>query len=207
MRRRPRPAVPHILLPTGLPRRPPSTFPWKFMHHGTAPDAAGAVQEYGDLSDAVGQCCTPRCYNLPHAFQLGWAAPQLLDGTSLLAGQSRAVTFAAHSCSRFSGLVVNATWAAGAPALYVSYRLAERGDRGLLPDFVGKVSVHTWPGRQPQDCEKTLLVKTLAKGASLAHAATGLTVKVAAVDPSGGTATVTVSRAPIRRGRRLGGAR
>lgn len=47
----------------------PAPLAAQFMHHGTAPDAFGAVQEYGDLSDAVGQCCTSRCYNLPHAFQ------------------------------------------------------------------------------------------------------------------------------------------
>lgn len=174
-----------------------------FMHHGTAPDAFGAVQEYGDLSDAVGQCCTSRCYNLPHAFQLGWAAPQLLDGASLPAGKSRTVSFAAHSRSRFSGLLVNATWAQGAPSLYVSYRLAERGDRSLLPDYIGKVSVHTWPGRQAQDADKTLLVKALPRGAALTHAASGLTIKVAALDRAAGIATVVVTRAPIRRPRRL----
>lgn len=207
--------------------------------------------------------------------QLGWAAPQLLDGASLPAGKSRTVSFAAHSRSRFSGLLVNATWAQGAPSLYVSYRqggrergragqgdwgreggrhvrrrvqsgdavpvkadapvpaaaalltgsswgvpvaaarlllpthaphacrLAERGDRSLLPDYIGKVSVHTWPGRQAQDADKTLLVKALPRGAALTHAASGLTIKVAALDRAAGIATVVVTRAPIRRPRRL----
>jgi hypothetical protein len=30
---------------------------------------------YGDLSCTMGFCCDVRCYNAPHAFQLGWARP------------------------------------------------------------------------------------------------------------------------------------
>jgi hypothetical protein len=30
---------------------------------------------YQDDSGAMGFCCTTRCYNAPHAFQLGWSVP------------------------------------------------------------------------------------------------------------------------------------
>ena len=53
----------------------------------------------GDTSCSMGFCCGARCFNMPHAWQLGWIAPQVLDGASLGPGQTRTVSIAAQSRS------------------------------------------------------------------------------------------------------------
>lgn len=78
-------------------------------------------------SDAMGFCCADRCYNTPHSWQLGWLAPQVLDAGNLGPGDTRSVTIAAQSRSKYSGLQINATtWLDGqnATVLFVSLRWA-----------------------------------------------------------------------------------
>lgn len=36
--------------------------------------ADGNLVEYGDVSCAMGYCCTLRCFNAPHSWQMGWLA-------------------------------------------------------------------------------------------------------------------------------------
>ena len=77
----------------------------------------------GDTSCSMGFCCGARCFNMPHAWQLGWIAPQVLDGASLGPGQTRTVSIAAQSRSPRSGLKIKANWVGGGlPAFFLSYR-------------------------------------------------------------------------------------
>lgn len=38
-----------------------------FLEHASTP-----TDVYGDATGALGNCCHDRCYNTPHAWQLGW---------------------------------------------------------------------------------------------------------------------------------------
>jgi hypothetical protein len=40
--------------------------------------ASQSDDPYGDMSDSMGYCCNRRCYNAPHAEQLGWQSPLVI---------------------------------------------------------------------------------------------------------------------------------
>ena len=42
---------------------------------------SGSGAEYGDMSCAMGFCCSIRCYNAPHAWELGWLEGTVLGST------------------------------------------------------------------------------------------------------------------------------
>ena len=72
----------------------------------------------------MGYCCTNRCLNTPHAWQMGWVSPQVLDGTSLVAAKTVTANFAAQTRGASSGLKIKPTWAgvASAESVYLGYR-------------------------------------------------------------------------------------
>lgn len=41
-------------------------------------------------------CCAYRCFNTPHAWQLGWISVQQVDGASLAPGQTVTATLASQ---------------------------------------------------------------------------------------------------------------
>lgn len=49
-----------------------SVYMHELGHNWGLQHASFSTNEYGDVSDAMGYCCTRRCYNPPHAEQLGW---------------------------------------------------------------------------------------------------------------------------------------
>lgn len=53
----------------------------------------------------MGYCCTDRCYNTPHAWQLGWISPALVDADALLPGQPKNMTLYTQSVFTKSGAV------------------------------------------------------------------------------------------------------
>jgi hypothetical protein len=59
----------------------------EFGHNFGLHSAAKGGLQRGDDSCAMGACCTNRCFNGPHAWQLDWATPlATLDKDSLPAG-------------------------------------------------------------------------------------------------------------------------
>lgn len=93
----------------------------QFLNHASLPTKGG---EYLDSSSPMGRCCSDRCYNAPHAWQLGWLTPQTLDERSLKPGQARTITFFSQTRSKASSLLINATWAPKTVPLFISYRWA-----------------------------------------------------------------------------------
>lgn len=42
------------------------------LGHAGQSQPDGSFVEYGDFSCAMGYCCSMRCYNTPHSYQIGW---------------------------------------------------------------------------------------------------------------------------------------
>lgn len=169
----------------------------QFLDHSAMLYADGSVHVYADTSDAMGFCCADRCYNTPHSWQLGWLAPQVLDAGNLGPGDTRSVTIAAQSRSKYSGLQINATtWLDGqnATVLFVSLRLSESGDSLLGPPYTGHVSVHNFTSSNNFTPQLSYLLAMLDEGETLAEGTSGLAIRVTAISPQAGAATVSVCR-------------
>ncbi|KAL4431482.1 hypothetical protein ABPG75_006738 [Micractinium tetrahymenae] len=156
-----------------------------FLGHANTYSPDGSVDTYGDLSCVLGQCCGARCFNAPHAWQLGWTSPQQLDSGSLPVGQPHNVTFASQSRTAQAGLRIDAPrWAGNASdPLYLSLRLPEGGDSQLGWQFTTAVSVHSGASRGGKDAQLTFLLATVPAGASWAHNDSGLVISSARALP------------------------
>lgn len=96
----------------------------------------------GDDSCAMGSCCFNRCFNTPHAFQLGWISAQQL--TALAPGQSVSVQLPSQSVSAAgAGLRVVPSWAPGAQELWLGYRTKAGGDAEIFDMYAGKLNAYT----------------------------------------------------------------
>ncbi|KAL4440139.1 hypothetical protein ABPG75_003140 [Micractinium tetrahymenae] len=162
-----------------------------YLAHAGAVTPWSGYNEYADLSGTMGYCCSDRCPNTPHAWQLGWLAPRLLDGAALLPGQTVAATVAAQSSSRFSGLRIVPSWAPGADPLYIGYRTPTGGDAGIqmnvapgnndasLPPTPGRLHVYSAPIQGPTDARFTTWQAALAvPGQSWASPQAGVVVRL-----------------------------
>ncbi|KAL4419547.1 hypothetical protein ABPG77_006878 [Micractinium sp. CCAP 211/92] len=167
-----------------------------FLEHANTYGPNHSIDSYADLSCIMGQCCAARCMNAPHAWQLGWIAPQQLDGNTLPVGQARTASFASQTRTAASGVRINTTsWAGNASdPLYLSLRLPEGGDSQLDSQYHYAVSIHSSASTGSFDPQLTFLLATLPAGASWAHNESGLIVKVLSVLPSRGRATVRICR-------------
>lgn len=68
-----------------------------YMHelgHNLGLQHAGTVNplnDYGDLTDVMGQCCNTRCFNAIHSEQLGWTFPDLVFDANTVKGTIKIV--------------------------------------------------------------------------------------------------------------------
>ncbi|KAI7842874.1 hypothetical protein COHA_003491 [Chlorella ohadii] len=146
--------------------------------HASGPSAAipGTIDEYGDDSCAMGSCCFNRCFNTPHAFQLGWISAQ--QRAALAPGQSVSLQLPSQSVSAAgSALRVVPTWAPGVPDLWLGYRTKAGGDAELFDAFAGKLSAYTLqPATDFSHPQASLLLATLPAGKGWAWQPAGLSV-------------------------------
>ncbi|GAB4814591.1 hypothetical protein N2152v2_001637 [Parachlorella kessleri] len=105
----------------------------EFGHHfgltHAGQEVNGQFLEYGDSSCTMGLCCGVRCYNAPHAYQMGWFPVVQLDGSRLLAGTTVSALLAPQPQGR--GLHVQPDWASGATPFFLSYRQPSGYDKDL----------------------------------------------------------------------------
>lgn len=165
-------------------------------HAGTMMGENGLFNEYSDSSCQMGYYQPhSRCFNTPHAWQLGWLALRQLDAATLAAGSTTTARLASQALSDRTGLQILAgTWASGADPVFVGYRTAQGGDVGLLPEYDGRVSVHTAAIYQGSDSEATILRAILEAGQAWADPSTGLVVRFLAKASNGTAADVSVCR-------------
>lgn len=77
-----------------------------FLNHAGSfqPVRSGGIQyiAYKDDSGAMGHCCSTRCFNAPHSFQLGWSKPiDVLNKDNLPQGEGWVLAYplAADVCA------------------------------------------------------------------------------------------------------------
>ncbi|KXZ48389.1 hypothetical protein GPECTOR_28g796 [Gonium pectorale] len=126
-----------------------------------------------DWSCTMGLCCRTRCFNGPHSWQLGWAAPApgaVLSAASLAPGAVRRLALPAARLTRASLLVVYADWVAAAevaapPTLFVSYRPRQGPYDSDIPlAYSDGVLVHSYNGTSQIDAQPTRLHARLYAG-------------------------------------------
>ncbi|KAL6753142.1 Gametolysin peptidase M11-domain-containing protein [Haematococcus lacustris] len=110
-----------------------------------------------DWSSAMGACCRTRCFNAPHAWQVGWlrAAPSaVFSSANLLPGHTVTLSLPATINDPDSLAVVYPDWVlprTGAlpyDVIFISYRALDGGEYdSAIPFFyTGGLLIHTWNG-------------------------------------------------------------
>jgi hypothetical protein len=99
-----------------------------YLNHSGRPmecyDSDGSCG-YQDLSGAMGECCTVRCFNAPHSYQLGWHNPiALLHRENFPSGDWVDIRIPASIISSDNFVRVRPDWApyGAANNLFISYR-------------------------------------------------------------------------------------
>ncbi|KAL4421241.1 hypothetical protein ABPG75_010532 [Micractinium tetrahymenae] len=168
-----------------------------YLGHAGAVTSAGVYDEYADLSGTMGYCCSDRCPNTPHAWQLGWITAQQIDGTAITPGQTLTFNINSQSVSRQTGLRV--TLGTGTDPLFVGYRTKAGGDSGAPNSIVGfykapgRLHLHTAPIANTFDAQPTDWKGTLsAAGSAWAHPTAGLVVRLKSATAT--AAVVTLCR-------------
>ncbi|KAL4421234.1 hypothetical protein ABPG75_010525 [Micractinium tetrahymenae] len=170
-----------------------------FLAHAGAVTSAGVFDDYADISGTMGYCCSDRCPNTPHAWQLGWVTMQQIDGTTIKPGQTLTFSVSSQAVSRQAGLRI--TLGNSSDPLFVGYRTKAGGDAAAPVDIAGLLSSIT-PGRlhlytaaiantfdpQPTDWKGSL--GTL--GSSWAHPTAGIVVRLKSINRT--AAVVTLCR-------------
>jgi hypothetical protein len=88
---------------------------------------------------------------------MGWLTLQQVDASVLPPGRTLTLRLASQALAQQSGLRIDASsWAPGVDPLYLGYRTADRGDRGLNPDCVGHVHVYSSPVQSTYDPRPSL---------------------------------------------------
>ncbi|KAL4423979.1 hypothetical protein ABPG75_001280 [Micractinium tetrahymenae] len=150
-----------------------------FLAHAGAATFAGVYDEYADQSCMMGYCCSDRCPNTPHAWQLGWISVRQLDGSSLQPGLTFTTVVASQSASARSGIRILPSWAAGMDPLFLGYRTRAGGDAATDGTVAGKLHIYSAAITNTFDAQTTAWNAALAAGQSWTHPATGLVVRLA----------------------------
>mmetsp|Transcript_25905 Transcript_25905/g.52789 ORF Transcript_25905/g.52789 Transcript_25905/m.52789 type:complete len:775 (-) Transcript_25905:189-2513(-) len=104
----------------------------------------GIYGEYGDMSCAMGFCCTNRCFNSPHAWELGWINPSLeLDSSNLANHQHITADLKSMSVSDEGTIVITADWAEG-DVYWLQLKTAHTYDKFLDTDWLNNVQIKHW---------------------------------------------------------------
>lgn len=117
-----------------------------------------------------GYCCAPRCWNLPHSWQLGWVSVQQLDGSRLKPGQTVSTRLPSQSATAAgAGLRIVPDWVprwddpqAGTAPLFVGFRTKQGGDVQLFDGYAGKANVYTAAIANARDTAGSVLEASLA---------------------------------------------
>ncbi|EFN53477.1 expressed protein [Chlorella variabilis] len=163
-----------------------------FMQHaGTTTGASfpgGSFNEYDDLSCAMGWCCDNRCWNMPHAWQMGWNAARTYDAATLIRGRTYNVSLGSQSRYAATDLPVRNSirvlpWnvpgvGANKPVpLWISFRTRTRGDMGLAAGWDDKVHIHSSGISDPYDSAFTNWETMLGVDETWTHPVLNVTVR------------------------------
>ncbi|KAL4430186.1 hypothetical protein ABPG77_004968 [Micractinium sp. CCAP 211/92] len=133
--------------------------------------------EYADESCAMGYCCADRCFNTPHAWQLGWISVRQFNGSNLRPGQTVSTWITSQALAPASGVRVVPSWAPAADPVFVGFRTPAGGDAKLGNEFSKKLNVYTANITGSNDAKKTTFQAALGVGDSWNSMATGLVLR------------------------------
>ncbi|KAL4439801.1 hypothetical protein ABPG75_002802 [Micractinium tetrahymenae] len=163
------------------------------MGHAGAYDNNGNFDEYLDDTCVMGYCCTDRCPNAPHMWQLGWSQAVLLNGTNLPAGTTLNMTLGTPSFYYRSTIRIKPTWVTGVQQFFLSFRTKTNGDTDLGDPYGNKVHIHQAPTSGSYDSSLTTWRWSLVQGQGYSHPTSQLVIRRAASN-MGGIAVVTICR-------------
>lgn len=157
-----------------------------FLGHAGATTGSGTFVEYADLSGTMGYCCSDRCPNTAHAWQLGWVSVRQFGGRELTPGATVTAVLASQSSSPNSGLRIVPSWAKGVEPLFVGYRTRMGGDATAGTDVAtsddmraGRVHLYSANISGSFDARVTRWEASLgAAGEAWTHRAAGLVVRL-----------------------------
>lgn len=165
-------------------------------------DASGVMRTYGDMSclqGLWGQAPYERCFNLPHAVQLGAALPTVWQESEVL-GRIRSFAVAPANQQRNNGLqVVTSRRAQNGQftSVYLSYRrnaayypLTARGGDLSLDTGFDSLLVHLFPDPRNGFSHLSTLEGRLAVGARFEEPETGMVIRLLAVTASSASFTI-----------------
>lgn len=95
---------------------------------------------------------------------MGWATLQQIDASVLPPGRTLTMRLASQALSQQSGLRIDTrSWAPGVDPLYLGYRTADRGDRGINQGCLGKVHLYSSPVTNSYDAQPSLYLAGLER--------------------------------------------
>jgi len=138
-------------------------------------------EEYNDASSAMGYCCSTRCFNFIHSWQLGFAeytANSDLSVSTLEAASTSIVTsviLPELGSNHASGVKMSMS---NGKSLVLSYRGNGGFDTILSTHWSGQVHVHMWEGSKQTDSQITHLMVQARPGDTHAIPETSLKLSV-----------------------------
>eukprot|EP00928_Gymnodinium_smaydae_P043063 TRINITY_DN28938_c0_g2_i2.p1 TRINITY_DN28938_c0_g2~~TRINITY_DN28938_c0_g2_i2.p1 ORF type:complete len:646 (+),score=79.93 TRINITY_DN28938_c0_g2_i2:129-2066(+) len=153
--------------------------------------------EYADWSCSMGYCCSVRCYNAPHSWELGWMQPSLeLDSSTLSNGQTMdGVTLKSMSLHSDGAITITTDWAPVTQVFWLQLKTAHSYDKYMKAAWRGNVQVKLW---NKGNYEVSQHLVTLATGESWTDTSTNTTVVVTSIDLTGSmSAVLSISRAAV----------
>ena len=114
--------------------------------------------DHGDWSDAMGYCCSKRCFNAPHNWQLGWSlAATTLDSASLPFGQPQTQLLQSQAIATESFIAVVADWlpynlssnnkTSSLHTFFLSFRPKNDRNDVTVDGFNNGILVHIYDGK------------------------------------------------------------
>lgn len=165
-----------------------------YLAHSGAYTKEGWFDEYADDTGMMGFCCSNRCPNIAHAWQMGWATVQQFNSSSLPPGEAQTVQLASQSLSARSGVRIQIDWQPDVEPIFLGYRTRAGGDAQLHASLARKVHIYSSLIQTGFDAFGTTYITTLAAGQKWEHPTAGLVVQVRNTTASAGN--VSICRQP-----------
>lgn len=137
----------------------------QYLHHAT-----DARCSYCDETCVMGGCCSLRCFNAPHAWQLGWASPLAeLKAESLPPNIFQRYAVPAQNVQPQNMIVVTPDWSPAFQTAYNAFFLQYRVKNGTYDTQVSDknidgLTLHTFDGRDQREARTTRFETTLKVG-------------------------------------------
>jgi len=159
------------------------------LAHGGLNGATGNNLEYGDYSNAMGYCCSVRCYSAPHAYELGWLTPNMTlnDSNFGLGTVYDNVQLQSMSVSDKGSISLTGTWAGGTK-YWLQLKTNHAYDKYMSSTWRDNVQIKKWSDTSTYERADDMGVKLLA-GQSTQLGTVTITVNAI----QGTTATLTLA--------------